>query len=364
MGSVRWPPKSRRRRPYSCPPPLLGRGAGAWDAAAQAGDIDGLAEGAPNWLHVHAVSDSQNRQYARAVRGWLEWAERRWGNRASLMPPDAALADYLAFLSYVRRKHVSAGESTLSGVVHIFPALRAHLPLARRAMVGWRRLGQAREGIGFGVEIWGLIMLELCARETRRPRRRGLQAALLVAVAVDTYLRHGQERFGLRVSDVVAATIAGAESVSLLLGSRDRGERAKTGFDQGVVVSRPWVAALLLRWRAQRRAQVGEAGLLWSISAGEFAELWHDVIDSLQLPDLHPQHCTRHAGATIDLQIRRIPRETVRVRGRWISDRSVQRYTKAHPIVRLNARLTPEQLARGLAFFSNPLAAWLGSLEP
>jgi len=184
---------------------------------------------------------------------------------------------------------------------------------------------------------------------------RGMQAAMLVALCVDAYLRPGKERFQARVRDVDDAMVSGVHSVSLLLGDRDEGERTKTGANQGVVVSRAWIQVLLLRWRDHRLEAVGPSGRLWSIGEEEFADLWHDVIDLLDLPDLHPQHCTRHAGATIDLQVRKHGREDVRVRGRWASPKSVERYTKAQPIVRLNARLVPAQLARGLAFFVDPL---------
>ena len=128
-------------------------------------------------------------------------------------------------------------------------------------------------------------------------------------------------------------------------GSNDRGEKAKTGPNQGVIIDSPTLRDDLRKWVAKLRPN----DLVFPLPAYKFRETWKAVKAKEGLEWLGPPHHLRHAGASRDAESNKRSLELIRRRGRWKSSESVQRYTKSWLLIRERARLTPDQLTRGRA---------------
>ena len=211
------------------------------------------------------------------------------------------------------------------------------LPLSKRSLVAYGRLRvNSKEGEGFSEEVWGLL-LEYFSRTN-------MAAFLVLAFAVDTYAR-GMDWDQLRPQDV---SIAGGK-VAVTFGVRERGEEAKTGTDQGVVIRREWVAKLMVA-QAAKLARRGSPQRFFDITRDDFNDAWAEALSALGLLVVGPPHAMRHAGASIDHLSHGVPLLDVQKRGRWESKKSVSRYSKPHVLVRLNATIPTHMLNKGADF--------------
>ena len=64
-------------------------------------------------------------------------------------------------------------------------------------------------------------------------------------------------------------------------------------------------------------------------------------------------HRLRHSGPSHDVLHGRRTLEEIRRRGRWVSQKSVQRYTKTHVLVERESIMSDEQLKRGKNLWKN-----------
>ena len=253
---------------------------------------------------------------------------------------DRGLADYFSYICYSLRLGIGSAKTTLSAVMHIAPDFPP-FPLATRCLVAFDRLRLGSEGEGFSEEVWGLLMRDLFQRGLR-------EEMTILAFSVDTYAR-GMDWAGVRVSDVSIARVGDSQRVSVRFGVRDRGEEAKTGIDQGVVIRRPWVAKLVCQVLEQRRA-MGASKRLFRTSRNAFSAAWYASLSNCDCSWIGPPHATRHAGATIDCLCNNLSLDSIKLRGRWRCVESVRRYSKPFVLVQCNAKFDDSVLEQGRKF--------------
>ena len=128
----------------------------------------------------------------------------------------------------------------------------------------------------------------------------------------------------------------------------------KTGSNQGVIIDSAWVAQLVCDLFDSR----SHGAKLFTVSR---EHVWADVLracDRLGIPRPgRGLHLLRHTGAATDLPSgRRSCLESIRRRGRWVSQTSVQRYTDTAVLVADLAALPERVRDFGLAFLYDPTA--------
>ncbi len=201
----------------------------------------------------------------------------------------------------------------------------------------------------------------IAAVALRMIQRGALHAAIAVWLSEDCYLRE-QDWLQLVKGDVFWDRDNGC---ALALGVRERGERSKTGSNQGVLVDRVYVSDML---RALADTlQDGEP--FFPISAIEYRRSWWSAVQDINCQKIcGPPHSLRHSGPAADAASHRRTLEEIRRRGRWVAISSVQRYSKDWLIPRHMSFLPPPAVAVGEAFLADPrrtIRAYLsGRTEP
>jgi integrase len=144
----------------------------------------------------------------------------------------------------------------------------------------------------------------------------------MIFPAVDGYLRE-QDLLNLRASDVSV----GDNQVILFLGRSERGDRSKTGRNQGVSLDSPYAHDVLRR----RIAGLRPSDRVFPITANQYRSWWTRAAKAvLKTSSVPPPHSARHTGASRDLAEGYRTFEQVQRRGRWSVPSSVQRYAKTH----------------------------------
>lgn len=288
-------------------------------------------------LLEHAVKDSTLGTYAKALRQFLDWARKEGRTARTVDRLDFLMADYFSVLCFCTLLESSRAALTFAAVKHFLPEVGRGFPAAARALKAYQKIYVGREGEGFGEEVFGLILDALQARSK--------EAALVFALSVDCYLR-GAEWSDLRPEDV---SVPPSGPVALSLGVAERGDSTKTGPEQGVVASRPWVVNWV-RAFAKRRSGDSRRDRFFAISRAQYEDHFSAVVQELRLGKFGLRitpHSARHAGATIDALIHDKGLRYIQDRGRWAAPASVKRYAKPYLIVRQNARLPVEWLDKG-----------------
>ena len=314
--------------------PLAKRGAQAWKQAK-----DHPTE-TSNRLLIHAVDDGTNRAYEKQVREMLYVVRRMGWSFGTPGERDEALAKYLEWLCFEQNGSFSHGSLAFHGFLHIFPVHRDHMPLSARALRAWTALAAQGEGGPLALEAIGTIVLDLCMRGEVYP-------AVVVLLSVDCFLRE-QDWEGLLRRDVATDSHG---QVALLFGVRERGQKVKTGSNQGVLVRWPITRALL---QVLLRPLEPDARI-FPLSQAGFRAAWWRALRSLELEFCGPPHNLRHSGAA-NFVAAGGSLEQARRRGRWQAASSVQRYTKLHWLVRNRAKLPDQVLLKGSRFLDDPEA--------
>ena len=187
-------------------------------------------------------------------------------------------------------------------------------------------------------EAVGIVLYDLC-------QNGELYEGAAVLLQLDGWLRE-QDWGLLRMVDVAEGP---SGEVGLTLGRRERGEKVKTGANQGVVVSWNVTKALL---KALREG-LPPLDLLFPISQDQYRRAWRRSFDRTGLADFGPPHSLRHAGAAAFVAAGG-SLETARRKGRWQTTSALQRYTKVHVLIEQRSKLDEQQLEIGRAFWRRP----------
>ena len=167
-------------------------------------------------------------------------------------------------------------------------------------------------------------------------------SADMIFPAVDGYLRE-QDLLGLRARDVCVSE----NQVVLLLGRSERGDRSKTGRDQGVSLDDPYSRGVLLR----RLEGLGPDDRVFPITAAQYRLWWNKAGRAVLGSTAHvpSPHSARHTRASRDLAEGYRTFSQVQRRGRWKVPGSVQRYAKTHVWRAIESDLPHDIRARGNA---------------
>jgi hypothetical protein len=105
-----------------------------------------------------------------------------------------------------------------------------------------------------------------------------------------------------------------------------------------------WVASLLLALTRDRAPDLD----VFPVTAADTARDWQMAVETLQLHSLDlNRYSLRHAGASHDLLHKVRDLGAVKARGRWKTDSSMRRYTKAAKAMDLANRFPPAVLEYG-----------------
>jgi len=296
-------------------------------------------------LAKHAVADSTLVGYATEVAEFREWCEyngREFGT-GGWPEADQLLADYMGCKCYVEEAPSYVGGRLLSAFTHFHPRMRKHLPEAARAAKAWAKLDPGSEREPIVEELVAAIVVTLT-------RSGYVEAGAVAWVAFDGLCR-SQDWSKLLAGDVSDD----GTHVAMEFGVQERGERSKTGHNQGVVARTQAARTFLRERKAFRRPQ----DKLFKLTPEEFRKQWQQAVRELGLEHkaVGPPHVLRHAGAS-HLSLREgWSLKDVKNRGRWSQDSSVKRYTKTHLVVKKLASLPNQVRQLGESFIQDPVKA-------
>ena len=237
------------------------------------------------------------------------------------------------------------GAVTMYGYVLLRTDLNARdksvFPKCRVALRGWQREmpGKARDPVDLDM-IWLIGEGFLDDGE--------VDCAAALALQADAYLRPS-EAVGLSSSSVVFATAgqacrgALADAVALSIAPFEEGVPAKTGaFDDTVLLgtfgNRSWV-------REVARGAFREGPLFPGLDLTRYERGFQRITRRLGITKLGiTPHVVRHSAPSTDLLNEAISLPELKKRGRWASDRSVNRYGKAGRLL-IAMRKVPDDIA-------------------
>ena len=101
-----------------------------------------------------------------------------------------------------------------------------------------------------------------------------LWAALIIWLSEDCYMRE-QDWMQLCAEDVTAD----GHYVALLLGNQERGQQAKTGGNQGVIVDQGWLSRILIALKND----ISGRKQMFPLGVSKFRRLWWQAVDALNL---------------------------------------------------------------------------------
>jgi hypothetical protein len=248
---------------------------------------------------------------------------------------DVWLAFYFSYDCFRKYLHVNQSQLTLAAVLYLVPELKGSFPLAGRSLSAYLELLPGKERGPWdrdGVAAVAAVFL----------LQGDDEAALIVLFCFGTMAR-AQDWSRLHVEDVAFS----GDTAGIKFGAR--GERAKTGYDQGFDLI-GWT--FLVNWLRRQCRQRGH-GKVFSLSTSAFRHKWKVVVDALQFPD-DPPHVLRHSGASFRYAVlhQSLP-EIMRI-GRWRALSSVQRYTKSWLCAHFRAAVSDEWLRLGHFFWHQP----------
>ena len=315
------------------------RGFGAWARTENQTELKGVLDGEVNLLLAHSVIDTTySASYYPAVKDFLHWAIKRHPTLETDEELDMAIADYMAELCYIHRDGMSAGSNLLAGVLATWPKLEGSLPHTARALKSWQRLDPGGAGEAIAAETAVVMAEDMRAHGDQ-------ESALFMEANMDTYWRQ-QDGFNLLREDVVILRGAQARGrpllVALNFGVARRGERSKTGVDQGVIVDHQCVAEAL----AAHCEHLGPKDKVFKITREHFHEAYYASAARLGLR-LPPPHAVRHCGPSRDAFEHFRSLKEIQRRGRWEAESPVKRYSRPSWYASILARTPTAVLQQG-----------------
>jgi hypothetical protein len=299
----------------------LKKGPGAWVNFRNEGE-----QVCADRLVIHSVADETGRRaYLPAVDKLFDYIQEHKLPCASWDDLDVAIVTYFTTACYGEDRHPQMGANALNGFCYLYPAASRHLPAAWRSLQSWTKLHVQLEGAPVAEET--IAVMQRWLQEHKDPRAN--EAADMMGLAVDGYLRE-QDMEQMTGLDVIETTLKdGSKAVVLHFGRGSRGERSKTGRDQGVVVDWPHNAAVMM---ARKEKLTKPEEKIFKISKGAYRVWWNKAADAVGGGAKHvgPPHSARHTGAARDMAEGYRSFDQVQRRGRWRPQDSVLRYGRTH----------------------------------
>jgi hypothetical protein len=148
---------------------------------------------------------------------------------------------------------------------------------------------------------------------------------------------------------------------SVFLRPEERGEPTKTGtFDETLYLDHPpGLGPALGAYKNQYRPSM----TLFPFQPSLVTTVWRAAVEAAGAPG-SVLYQLRHAGASGDLLALRRSMLVIQSRGRWKSIRNCRRYSKSGQVQRSLAKLSPSQMALGIASLKNLEGLVLGSWSP
>jgi len=298
---------------------------------------EGHQAGRAELLHV-VVDGATLRKYCRALEDFLDWAGT-WSEAAI----DGQLAEYFSFLCFTKQVKAHVAGTTLAAVLHFMPAFKGKFAAAARALRAFHALVRSKERPPFSRRTVGALV--------RAMLLAGEREAAFMTLCIFAFFGRGGEWSILRLEDVAT----GRGRVTVTFGKAERGEKAKTGFDQGAEVREPaaveWMTARKRAWTA---AGKDGSDRFFTLTPQEYRTIFKNTCAVLGLPEDTP-HVLRHTAATELFATGSVDIAGLKLAGRWARESSVKRYTKPHLILVHEAIVSAEVLRLGDQFWAAPM---------
>ena len=240
---------------------------------------------------------------------------------------------------YLNGHQAHKGEKMLAALMFFHPGYskggQKKIPKTWRALRGWRKLTPARSRKPYPLGAW-------CAIASALVRRAKLTKALWVLLSVSTYARPG-EMMHLTVGDLLPPVRHVSAHWTIVI-CPEGGRSSKVGtHDDSIKVDSSW-----LTWIAPvlEKLVAGRSPLepLWDFSYPELVYDFRIATIDAGIPGVVPYQA-RHSGASIDRATQERTLPEVKKRGRWASDKSVNRYEKHGRLQSVASKFTPQQQA-------------------
>ena len=221
------------------------------------------------------------------------------------------------------------GTYLLAAMLHAWPmigsSIRNAFPGGQRALEGWRKVCPARTRqplpfLGLMVILGGLLA------------EGNVLMALALLVGFSTYMRP-RELLNLTGENLVPPCNVGSTRFrhwGLILHPQHRGEISKTGASDENLPLDSQVLAGLHEFFFRLHSIRGAAEKLWDIPYQTLSAAFRRLVlrSGMKLTDLC-LYTIRHGGASHDLLFKHRTLPEIKMRGRWVTDASLVRYTKA-----------------------------------
>lgn len=263
-----------------------------------------------------SVTGRTRNNYDRHVIEFFAFLQSHNWTVSNVADMDAGLVHYCTYkfnLAYAP----AAGTNAYSGIIRLYPQWKLLLPFTKMALKGWARLmpPKSRPPIS-----WPLaVAVAIRAVAWGYPN-----VGIAVILGFHCYLRIG-EMLNIRVNDVADVGDARASFGNARMFIRLA--QTKTGPNQDAVIYNPVVAHLIRFWISCRRKDPKQ--FLFGCTEREFRTVFRNCCASWQLPSDIVPHSLRHGGATYAHVVDGIDAATIKLRGRWKSDKSFMTYIQS-----------------------------------
>ena len=231
------------------------------------------------------------------------------------------------------------GERLLAALMCLFPSYSRfgsrRLPRTLRALRGWRLLSPSYSREPWDWLVWCALAMALISAGR-------FLAAIATLVMVEAYLRPG-EMLSLEPASLLPPR-AGREDWALLLFPQHRPERSKAGASDDTVMmdsrgTRGLRSVLAALSRSGRKK-------VFPFTYAEYAQWFGEAAAQIKVSLVPYQG--RHSGASLDRSSNYRSLPDVKKRGRWSSNKSVQRYEKTGRLQKTWRELSARQKAHFL----------------
>ena len=320
-------------------------------------------------LELAAVNRATLKVYLQAVTDFVEFTRSapRQRERAGRARMDGLLSMYLNTLFISSKPSLQHANNVFSGLLAFCPEVKGYLPRSHRTLKAFEKRHPPGERGPWSDRGVGAIAQEMLEAGE-------FEASLITCWQFLTFGR-GQDWSRLRAHDLAFTLNEHGQptSVAIKLGVQDRGERTKTGFNQGIDITPPdeflfILLAMQLLVEARCRRTGRRDACVLKLSQSQYRKIWATAARKRGLPD-DPPHVLRHAGASYfyrfwqSLNLDALRR--VQVQGRWNSLKSVKRYSKTFLIAHFDAKVSDAALSSGSLFwqqsarFLNHIKVWI-----